>query len=66
MTKKKRKPRGIKLNGHRSYNLCPYCYSYNCDRMTMSEKFKNKIDRRLKAGQCGACGNNPCTCKSRR
>jgi hypothetical protein len=64
MIKKKRKPRGIKLNGNRSLDLCPHCFAFFCDTMTMSYKFQSKIDKRLAAGLCGACGHNPCTCKS--
>lgn len=63
--KKKRKPRGIKLNGRKSYDLCSCCFSYNCDPLTMSRKFSAKIRKRLKAGLCPACGHNPCKCKSR-
>jgi len=63
-TKKARKPRGTKLNGRPSYNLCPHCYGYGCDPMTMSREFQAKIDRRLKAGVCAACGHKPCRCKS--
>ena len=62
--KKKRKPRGIKKDGTRSYDLCKGCYSFNCDPMSMSRKFQAKIEKRLKAGLCGACGHKPCTCKS--
>ena len=62
--KKHRKPRGIKKNGRRSLDMCPYCFSFNCDPMTMSKKFREKIDKRLAAGLCGACGHDSCTCKS--
>ena len=64
--KKKRKPRGIKLNGNRSYDLCNCCYAYNCDPMTMSSKFSDKINKRLREGKCGACGSpkDNCKCKS--
>ena len=62
--KKARKPRGTKLNGRRSYNLCSCCLSYGCDPLTMSDKFKEKADRRSKAGVCRSCGHNPCRCKS--
>ena len=62
--KKKRKPRGIKQDGTRSLDLCPGCFAFHCDPMSMSRKFMDKIDRRLAAGLCGACGHKPCTCKS--
>jgi hypothetical protein len=64
--KKKRKPRGTKLNGSRSLDLCPCCLSYNCDPFTMSAKFYKKINNRRNKGLCPACGNDPCTCKSSR
>ena len=62
--KKARKPRGIKKDGTKSMDLCPDCYSFHCDPMTMSSKFSAKIRNRLRKGVCGACGHNPCTCKS--
>lgn len=62
--KRKRKPRGIKLNGKPSKDMCPHCFAFNCDPFLMSPKFTNKIYKRLKQGLCGACGHNPCTCKS--
>lgn len=62
--KKQRKPRGIKLDGRRSKDMCPGCYSFNCDPMMMSWKFQDKIDRRIEEGVCPACGNDPCRCKS--
>lgn len=61
---KPRKPRGIKLNGHKSYNLCTCCYSPHCDPMANSPKFSMMIERRKRAGVCVACGYNPCRCKS--
>ena len=64
-TQKLRKPRGIKLNGNPSLDMCPHCYAFQCDPMTMSVKFQNKIRQRLDKGQCGACGHQPCTCKSK-
>jgi hypothetical protein len=64
--KKKRKPRGIKQDGTKSRDMCSHCFSFNCDPMIMSEKFRNKINKRLKEGFCGACGHKPCTCKSER
>lgn len=61
---KPRKPRGIKKNGQRSYNLCTGCYARNCDPMARSPKFDAMVHRRLEAGVCVACGYNPCRCKS--
>jgi hypothetical protein len=62
--KKARKPRGIKQDGTESMDLCTCCYSFACDPLSMSRKFREKIDKRLEAGLCPACGHNPCTCKS--
>ncbi len=62
---KARKPRGIKLNGNPSYDLCPHCYTYRCDPGSMSHAFNTKIARRLAQGVCPACGRDPCRCKSR-
>lgn len=61
---RRRKPRGIKKNGRRSLDMCPDCFSFHCDPMTMSREFRAKIQRRLSLGLCGACGHNPCTCRS--
>jgi hypothetical protein len=60
---KPRKPRGIKLNGQPSLDMCT-CYSFHCDPMTVSRKFSQKISRRLAAGVHPPCGTMPCTCKS--
>lgn len=62
--KKARKPRGIKLDGTRSMDMCPHCFAFHCDPMCMSRKFSQKIDRRRRSGLCRACGSNPCKCKS--
>lgn len=62
--KKKRKPRGVKLNGRKSQDMCPDCFSFNCDPMSMSKKFQDKIRGRRQKGLCGACGHTPCSCKS--
>lgn len=64
LVKKTRKPRGIKLDGTRSKNLCSHCLSYNCDPMTMSHAFSQKITRRDRAGLCRSCGQKSCVCKS--
>lgn len=65
---KARKPRGIKQNGRESEDLCPYCYSYNCDPTSMSKAFSDKITKRIKNGQCPSCGKPKafCICKSSR
>lgn len=60
---KKRKPRGIKLNGEPSLDMCT-CYSFYCDPMTVSSKFSQKIDKRIKLGVHPPCGTTPCSCKS--
>jgi hypothetical protein len=62
--KKARKPRGVGLDGIPSYDLCTGCYSAYCDPMSMSLNFREKVNRRLKAGLCVGCGHKPCTCKS--
>lgn len=62
--RRKRKPRGYKKNGRRSYDMCPWCYSPNCDPMAGSFKYQEKIHKRLSNGQCPACGKVKCTCKS--
>ena len=62
--KKERKPRGIKKDGRPSMDMCPHCFAFNCDPICMSPKFSAKINKRLRAGLCGACGANPCKCKS--
>lgn len=62
--KKERKPRGIKMNGQKSLDMCT-CFSFHVNPCTVSRKFKEKIEKRLKAGLCGACGNKKCKCKSK-
>jgi hypothetical protein len=63
-SKKKRKPRGIKKNGHKSYDLCPCCFSPGCDPMANTPKFNAMVRDRLSRGVCVACNHKPCTCKS--
>ena len=62
--RKKRKPRGIKKNGRRSYDMCPHCYSPGCDPMGASPAYRRKLDARLDEGKCPACGKVKCTCRS--
>ena len=62
---KPRKPRGTKLNGEKSYDMCEGCYMPFCDSFAASEKYRHKIHSRLKTGVCPACGHNPCRCKSK-
>ena len=64
LVKKQRKPRGIKLTGEKSLNMCPCCKAFHCDPMSMSHKFDDQQDQRRRAGVCTACGHNPCVCKS--
>lgn len=64
MIRKKRKPRGYKKNGQRSYDMCPWCYGPFCDPMAASQKYRTKIHARLSEGKCPACGKVKCTCKS--
>jgi hypothetical protein len=61
---KKRKPRGVKLNGKQSYDMCPYCYMPHCDSFAVSSKYYLKIEKRLEQGLCPACGQIKCKCKS--
>jgi hypothetical protein len=56
--KKARKPRTTGMN------MCPGCVAFGCDPMSMSHKFRAKIDKRLELGLCPACGKSPCECKS--
>lgn len=62
---KPRKPRGRKLDGRRSQDMCPCCIAFNCDPFSMSSAFRNKVDKRREQGLCSACGGNPCKCKSK-
>lgn len=61
---KVRKPRGIKLNGKRSEDMCPYCYRFGCDPAGISPKLKRKFDKRISEGKCPSCGHKKCKCKS--
>lgn len=62
--KKVRKPRGIKLNGHPSMDMCPHCLSMGCDRMSDSTRWAGTKSDRDARGACRACGAIPCICKS--
>lgn len=62
--KKARKPRGKKLNGQASYDLCPHCLAYHCDPITMSPAFNAKVSQRSAQGVCRSCGHHPCRCRS--
>ncbi len=57
---KKRKPRGYKKNGQKSYNLCLWCLGRACDPMDSPPKAKERSRNKL----CPGCGHTPCTCKS--
>lgn len=61
---KKRKPRGTKLNGYKSYDMCPDCYMPGCDPFGGSRLYQEKVRRRLREGKCPACGHEVCQCKS--
>lgn len=61
--KKKRKPRGWKLDGTRSEDMCT-CLRFRCDPDGISPKLRAKFDKRIAEGKCPSCGNNPCKCKS--
>lgn len=62
--RRRRKPRGIKLDGTKSLDMCPHCLSFHCDSSSMSQKFSEKVSRRLSQGVCPSCGQNPCRCRS--
>lgn len=62
--KKKRKPRGIKKDGTRSFDFCPVCHMPGCDPFGGSLAYQRKVAKRREAGVCTACGHNPCRCKS--
>lgn len=62
--RKQRKPRGIKLNGRKSYDMCTGCYMPHCDPFAASPKYREKIEKRLREGKCPACGHYHCRCKS--
>jgi hypothetical protein len=62
---KPRKPRGKKMDGTPSLDMCS-CFAFYCDPSTMSRKFSQKISRRRSAGLCPCCGNKQCVCKSSR
>jgi len=65
---KQRKKRGPKLDGAKGRDMCPACVAFKCDPLAMSEKFQNKVSRRLLQGLCPSCGkkviNKKCGCKS--
>lgn len=63
--KKVRKPRGLKLDGRMSYDMCDCCISYGCDPMAHGNPFFiAKKAKRSEQGLCRSCGKNPCGCKS--
>lgn len=62
--KKVRKPRGFKLDGTQSLDMCSGCIAFGCDPMAMSRAFRDKKDKRRSLGVCVSCGNTPCRCKS--
>ena len=64
MIRKQRKPRGIKLNGKRSYDMCPTCYMPGCDPFGGSTKYRENVYKRLSQGKCPACNQFDCKCKS--
>ena len=58
---------GWKQCGHQtSEDLCPHCYGFGCDPMSMSRAFQNRVHERLRKGLCVACGQPKafCKCKS--
>lgn len=62
--KKKRKPRGMKLNGLPSHDMCPHCYMPGCSPCSVSHNYYSKVKKRLEQGLCPACGQAKCKCKS--
>lgn len=61
---KPRKPRGKKVDGTDSYNMCPVCLMPGCDPTAASFAYQQKIRSRINKGVCPACGYYPCRCKS--
>ena len=61
---KKRQPRGTKLDGRKSYDMCTGCYMPFCDPFAASPLYRAKIEKRLREGRCPACGQVECKCKS--
>lgn len=61
-TRKLRKDRMFKKEGGFSYDLCKGCFSPGCDPSARHPK----VERRLRAGLCPACGElwDFCKCKS--
>lgn len=58
-----RKPRGIKKNGKRAQDLCPYCLGFNCDPGHFSI-FSRKVSDRMRRKLCPSCGHKPCRCRT--
>jgi hypothetical protein len=56
--RRRRKPRGMKLDGTKSLDMCPYCLSFHCDSASMSRKFSEKVSHRLSRGVCPSCGQD--------
>ena len=55
---------GWKLSGKQtSEDLCPHCYGFGCDPMSMSRIFQNRVHERLRQGLCVACGQPKALCK---
>lgn len=63
---KARKPRGYKLTGERSLDMCPCCIRFGCDPFGGSLLFRQKVDERRRMGLCPSCGKPKayCSCKS--
>jgi hypothetical protein len=61
---KPRKPRGIKLDGTKSLDMCKDCHSFFCDFMYDSREWAAKKRDRHNRHVCVACNSNPCKCKS--
>jgi hypothetical protein len=62
------KPRKNNKRWKGSYDLCPDCYSINCDPMMdmKGSPWEKKKEYRLHNELCVSCGKNPCGCKRRK
>lgn len=63
--KKKRKLRGTKLNGLKSKDFCKGYIAFSGDPHAMSQKFRQKIEKRTEKSLCPSCGQKSCRCKSK-
>ena len=64
---KKRKNRGLNAYNNQNFDYCS-CGTINCDPMEASfpSIAMSKIQKRISANKCIACGNEICKCKSKK